>query len=229
MVSGSRQPTSLSTVAILLIFLVGIGGIVGGAVFWVHTKEAEIAQTFPLPTGVIATQVDAIQALPQIQAALGGAEFISLHATVVKRDGSVDVTTESSPPALIEYELFRPSKTATPSAYHTDEALAGTKITARIIEKGRVSSISQSGGSLSMKFRLRNEGFMASYTPNTHLSEAPGALPTCPFKQLWDQIPLASTLLPDERADIRFTKGSYTFLLPRLGRMYYFNTDCALH
>ncbi len=214
----------------ILIFLLIVCGLITLSFVWMNGKKDAVARTFRLPPGTSFEALDLIAVSPYLQNELKGARLISLHAPVVNRDGTVDLTKPSDPQPWVEYEFFSPSLSITPSAYNLpDEGNKGTKISVRAFEKGHVVSISRITASFSLKFRLANKGFIAHYYPESTLSNNTiTPLPTCIIKTLWNQLPNQDTLLANERADIRFNVKGYEVRLPRLDTIYSFSPTCIL-
>lgn len=215
---------------VIFIFLIIVGGLIALSFVWMNGKKDEVARTFRLPAGNSFENADPIGMTPKIQTELQGAHFISLYAPVVKRNGTVDLTQTSKPEPWIIYEFFAPSPNTTPSAYHLPETQNhGTKIRVQAFEKGRTISLSRVSASFSLKFRLNNKGLVAFFSPDTTLSSEQtfAPLPTCPLKNLWNQLPNQSALLEDERAEVIFNAKGYEFRLPRINQTYFFDATCS--
>ena len=211
----------------LLLFLLVVGGLIALSFVWRHRKEAEVARTFPLPSGSSFAAFDPFGALPAIQAEIGSAELVSIDMPVVKRDGTVDLTQASAPPPWVTYMFFASSTPSVPSAYGLPET-RGTQIRVQAFDEGHVAAISQVSATWSLKFRVVNKGLIAFFAPDAQRPSGDAVAPGCALRELWERFPDQGRLLPDERAQVRFDARGYAFRLPRLEREYLFDHACLL-
>lgn len=190
----------------------------------------EAPQTQPLTTD--ANNFDPFVGLAQAQALAGeGAQLVSIDATYVRSDGTMDLNATYSPAPRVTYDFVRQverPKDAPPVG------VAGSTlgpwyepITIEAYEPGQRRHVSIRGGNGSVEFDYVNEGMVKETDdPTTNLSGEIVEAPTCTAQALWKEA-LKKDAPRDAVAIIEYDEDGYTFNIS--GVLYLrFGTDCKI-
>jgi hypothetical protein len=162
------------------------------------------------------------------------AQFISLRASNVRSDGTLDLTATYSSAPRVEYnfarEIPRPADAPPVGAGGTGTGPWYEPITVEAYKPGQRSQISTVNGGVRVSFQHVNEGLTRSVSvASTGLADKLVDAPQCSFKNLWQTTLEANRKAQkDAVAIISYDSDGYDFVISGLGVSLQFDMDCRL-
>lgn len=205
-------------------FLGGLGGI-GDAVSQVVAEN--FGETQPLPeSSSDPTKFDPLVALGEIRAWAGSDALLAeINARYVRADGTLDLNAQyGSSQAGVEYVFFRPIErpedAPPPGAPGAGVGQWYEQITIDVFRPGQMRQITSTGGSVSVRTQVINQGMTRRVgEPTTQLfpyDDGFVGTPDCAFSLLWERM-IERGAPADGIANIEYNAEGYGFIISNVG------------
>jgi hypothetical protein len=186
------------------------------------------ADTRPLPGD--AASFNPITALPDVTAYAGaGAQLVSIDATYVRSDGTLDLTATSYRP-FVTYKFVRevdaPKDAPPVGAAGNSGGQWYEPITIDVYQPGQWRSVSRTGGGVSLKYSYMNKGMERETDDPTSSPQTILPFPKCSFADLWKQAIQQHEAPKDAVAIIRYERDGYSFTISGISVFMRFDMDC---
>ena len=239
-----RTGCALLSVVIGLLIVLGIFGAVAVGVLAVAAPNmlsnlvGGIAGVQTLQTRAVPGTASSFDPISSFEAAreFAGpdAQFISLRASNVRSDGTLDLTATYSPAPRVDYkfarEIPRPADAPPVGAGGTGTGPWYEPVTVEAYRPGQRRQITTQSGGSRVTFQHVNEGLTRSVSAaSTSLDGKLVDAPQCAFKNLWQTaLEANSKAQKDAVAIISFDSDGYDFVISGLGVSLHFDMDCRL-
>ncbi len=210
----------LIIVAVIAISVFGaIGGSLGGLgdignMISTAVKIAGGPETKPISGDP--TRFDPVGGLKDAQDFAGeGAQLISIVASYVRSDGTMDLNASYKPAPHTEYEFIRevpkPADAPPVGAGGTKGGKWYEPVTIDVYEPGQTRHVTSIGGGISSEYNYTNQGMEKDVqSPTTNPSGETISKPTCSFADLW-QVAIKEDAPEDAVAIIEYNSDGYVF------------------
>ncbi len=192
---------------------------------------AQVPKSQPVPGA--ASSFDPISTFEAVREFAGeNAQLISLRASNVRSDGTLDLTATYSPGPRVDYrfvrEVPRPADAPPVGAGGTGTGPWYEPITVEAYQPGQRRQVTTIGGGVKTSFQYVNEGMTRSVSSPT---TSPGGTlidaPKCSFATFW-QTALERGAQKDDVASITYDSNGYQFDLSARKVNLRFDMDCRL-
>jgi hypothetical protein len=194
---------------------------------------AQMPQSKPVPGA--ASSFDPVSTFEAVRQFAGeNAQLISLRASNVRSDGTLDLTATYSPGPRVDYrfarEIPRPADAPPVGAGGTGTGPWYEPITVEAYQPGQRRQVTTIGGGVKTSYQYVNEGMTRTVSSaSTSLGGTLVDAPTCPFKDLWQTVLEAnSKAQKDAVASITYDSDGYDFVISGLGVSLHFDMACRL-
>jgi hypothetical protein len=159
-------------------------------------------------------------------------QLVSIKATNVRSDGTLDLKATYSPAPRVDYqfvhEVPRPADAPPVGAGGTGIGPWYEKVTIEVYQPGARTHVTQRGGGISASYDYVNEGMLRQVDkPTTSLPGAIVTAPKCALDTLW-KTALEYKASKDAVASIDYTAEGYSFRISALKVNLKFDADCRL-
>lgn len=177
-----------------------------------------LPESRPIPPETTAAAFDPVIVLAGLRSWAGDNALLGeIFASQVRQDGTLDLTATYTPAPYVEYTFYRqverPADAPPVGAGGSNTGPWYEPIEIRAYRPGQTSTITSTGGGVSVRAQFMNQGFaLERDDPEANAFNSDESLldPRCPFSDLWAQA-IARGAPADAVASIRYTADGYEF------------------
>lgn len=234
MLQGNNLGKNISKIVTIgivsvLVLMVGIGIATYFLIQGVNSYiETEIEETTPFSGDP--SMFDPVNAYNEVQAQAGSDTLLTeIDATMVKSDGTLDLTAEYKPAPHVTFTFYELLDTPPEDAPPTGASQWYQRVKIEAYQPGQWRHVISRGGEINMEYSYQNKGLDKDISTPTSSKPSQEFIdpPSCHFSEIWEKA-IEQGASPEYVANISYDEDGYAFIIRDTKIRLQFDTNCQL-